>query len=132
MDVRLENVFMLFKRPLLNKILKGEKTQTRHPINRKKGIPDYHVSQKVGMRAGYTKFEAYVIITKKFRQKLGDISEEDARKEGFASVEDFKQTWIKLYGSWKPSIVVWVYEFKLVPTEGLASKGMRGQQESGS
>lgn len=108
---------MLFKKPLLEKILSGQKTQTRRSIKKKRGARVYSVGDKMGVRAGYTKYTAYVIITKRVRQKLGNISEIDAQKEGFSSIEEFKQIWIKLYGKWRPNTVVWVYEFKLAPAE---------------
>lgn len=103
---------MLFKKLLLEKILKGEKTQTRRPIERKSGIHVCSVREKVGVRAGYTKFVAYIVIKKRFQQRLGDISAEEAKKEGFLSIEDFKRAWAALYG-WNPNQVVWVYEFEL-------------------
>ena len=104
---------MLFKKQLFEKILRGEKTQTRRFMERKPGRRVYEVGERVGIRAGYTKPTAYITITRKFEQKLGDISEEDARKEGFVSVEEFKQQWVSLYQRWTPELVVWVYEFEL-------------------
>lgn len=100
--------------------MKGEKTQTRRPIERKPGIHVYNMGEKVGVRAGYTKFVAYIVVKKRFRQRLGDISAEDAKKEGFPSTEDFKRAWAALYG-WNPDQLVWVYEFELA-NSGSASK----------
>lgn len=82
---------MLFKRHLLDKILSGEKTQTRRSTERKKGARVYEVGERVGVRAGYTPFADYVIIKRRRKQAIGNISEEDARKEGFANVEEFKR-----------------------------------------
>jgi len=50
---------------------------------------------------------------KKYSQKLGEISEAEARKEGFNSLEEFKEAWIKIIGQWNPSLEVVAYEFKL-------------------
>ena len=103
---------MLFKKPLLEKILKGEKTQTRRPMERKPRIHVCRVHERVGVRAGYTKFVAYIVIKKRFQQRVGNISAEEAKKEGFLSIEEFKRAWAALYG-WNPSQLVWVYEFEL-------------------
>ena len=104
---------MLFKRYLLEKILSGEKTQTRRPIKRKKGRAIWEVGKQVGVRNGYKPFVAYVTIKRRYRQKLGQITDKDARKEGFANVDEFKQAWIQIYGNWKPNEIIWVYDFEL-------------------
>ena len=56
------------------------------------------------------------MIVKKYRQKLGDMSEEDIRKEGCLSRGEFIQEWEESYesGSYRPDLEVWVYEFKLI------------------
>jgi len=38
------------------------------------------------------------LIVKKYRQKLGDMSEEDIRKEGCSSREEFIREWEESYG----------------------------------
>ena len=111
----------MFKRAMLNKILAGEKTQTRRDIKRKPGVQVLRVGQIVGVRAGYTKYVGYIRIIKRRREKLGDISEEDAKKEGCINVEDFRQTWTRLFGKWMPNKVVWVYDFVLVDNSGSPS-----------
>ena len=62
----------------------------------------------------FGKPEGYIRIIRKFRQRLGDISLEDVRKEGYGSLEEFKQAWIEINGSWDPDLVVIVYEFVLL------------------
>jgi hypothetical protein len=47
-------------------------------------------------------------------EKLGEISEEDAIKEGLDSVEEFVDLWIKINNKWEASEWVWVLEFKMV------------------
>jgi hypothetical protein len=44
---------MLFKRVLLEKIIAGEKTQTRRSSERKPGVRVYEVGERVRVRAGY-------------------------------------------------------------------------------
>jgi hypothetical protein len=56
------------------------------------------------------------LITRRFRQRLGDITHEEAKKEGYHSVEEFGKAWEQIYGrgSWNPNKVVTVYEPKLM------------------
>jgi hypothetical protein len=111
----------LFKKLLFDKILAGEKTQTRRPIERKPGRRVCEVGEKVGVRLGYTKPSAFIIIKRRRRQKLGDITDEEAKKEGFKDLESFRKGWIQIYGNWNPQQVVWVYEFELAKKDS-ASK----------
>jgi len=64
----------------------------------------------------YSKAEGYILITRKFQQKLKDISPEDIKKEGYNSLEEFRREWEEIHGkgSWNQEQVVTVYEFKVV------------------
>ena len=104
---------MLFKKWHIELILAGRKTQTRR-------LPDksanYHVGRVYGIRdRWFSKPEAHILITRKFRQRLGDISLEDVGKEGYSSLEEFQRAWEEVHGpgSWRPNLIVTVYEFKL-------------------
>lgn len=55
----------------------------------------------------------YIEIVNKYRQRLGDITQEEARAEGFSSLEEFREFWENELGPWDPDLLVWVYEFKL-------------------
>ncbi|MEM2105002.1 MAG: ASCH domain-containing protein [Candidatus Bathyarchaeia archaeon] len=101
---------VLFKRPLLSLILQGRKTQTRR-------IHKYEltVGRTYGIRSTwFEKPKAHIRITRKFRQRLGDITETEIRKEGFDSLENFKQAWKAIHGDWNPEQTVIAYEFELV------------------
>lgn len=113
---------MMFKKALLEKVLSGEKTQTRRDIKRKPGVQVFSVGQVIGVRAGYTKYIGAIRIVRRRQENLGDISEEDAKKEGCHSVEEFKTIWIKLFGNWDPDQVVWVYDFVLADISDLTNK----------
>ena len=112
----------MFKKTLLEKVLSGEKTQTRRDIKRKPGVQVFSVGQVVGIRAGYTKYIGAIRIVGRRQENIGDISEEDAKREGCGSVEEFKIVWIKLFGNWDPDQVVWVYDFVLADMSDLTSK----------
>lgn len=101
----------LFKRDLLAFILSGRKTQTRriHSHEWKLGRV-YGVRDKL-----FGKPVAHIMVIRKFRQRLGDISLEDVRKEGYSSLQEFQRAWAEVHGqgSWNPDLIVAVYEFKL-------------------
>jgi hypothetical protein len=101
----------LFKRCLIPLILSGQKTQTRRAhkrgwiIGHTYKIKDQYLSKGLGT----------IKITRSFKQRLGDISEQDGQKEGFKNRAEFIQTWIKINkGVWNPDQIVTVYEFTLV------------------
>ena len=58
-----------------------------------------------------------MLITRKFKQRLSEISEVDVKKEGFETLEEFQACWTRIHGSWNPNLIVIVYEFKLVSPE---------------
>jgi hypothetical protein len=53
------------------------------------------------------------LITKEFKQRLGDISLEDIKKEGLGPMEEFKEEWENDYGVWTPDLIVIAYESNL-------------------
>lgn len=77
-------------------------------IAQKKWVPSIHMPRW----ASRIKLE----ITNIRVERLQDISEEDARAEGFSSRAEFQQTWQALYGvdSWNSNPWVWVIEFKRI------------------
>lgn len=61
-----------------------------------------------------------ILVDRLYTQRLGDMTEGDAAKEGTESLDDFIKEGETLSGSWNPEAVVWVAEFHLdkdhVPT----------------
>jgi hypothetical protein len=100
---------MMFNKDLLEMVLSGRKTQTRrrhkHPLKEKQ--------KYVVKRNWYKNTEQYIQIKKVYPQKLGDVTQEEARKEGFSGLDEFREAWIRINGSWDPDMVVTVYEFEL-------------------
>lgn len=92
-------------------MLDGTKVQTRrtHKHTWKIG-KTYSIRDK-----WFSKPQGHILITRKFKQRLSDITEEDAKKEGFTGIEEFKQAWTEIYGpgSWNPNLIVTAYEYKL-------------------
>jgi hypothetical protein len=52
-------------------------------------------------------------ITGVRREKLGTISEVDAEKEGYPSVEAYREAFARIYGFWDPDVKVWAVDFAL-------------------
>jgi hypothetical protein len=97
----------LFKRKHTPLILSGHKTQTRRTH-----YHEWRVGRCYAIRdRWFDKPKGHILITRKFKQRLGDISQADVKKEGYDSLEEFKQAWIAINGSWNPDQIVIAYEF---------------------
>jgi hypothetical protein len=104
---------VMFKRFFLSKIVRGEKTQTRR-LHRK----TWQVGKAYPVQTNWRgKPEAHIPVTRKFQQRLGDITLTEVRKEGFERLEDFKNAWIGINCRWDPGCVVWAYEFQALQVE---------------
>jgi ParB family chromosome partitioning protein len=97
-----------FRLSHMNPILDGTKTQTS-----RKGIPDPKI--KVGATINAAVWEpqfANLLITAIERKRLGDFTEEDAKREGGYTLKEFKEVWKNLHGEWKENEFVYVITFK--------------------
>lgn len=99
---------LLFRKKHLEKILDGEKTQTRR-ISKPRVKP----GSTYKLRRGYNPIPEFIEIEEVFQQKLGEITPEDVLKEGFNSFQEFIQEWESIYDEWKPEKKIWVIEFRL-------------------
>lgn len=54
------------------------------------------------------------IVENVYSQSLGELTDQDARLEGFATVEDYKQSILSIHPGmpWLPQMRVWVHEFR--------------------
>ncbi len=100
-------IFLPFSKLHADEIVKGVKTQT----SRKAKDPRLQVGSIV--RAQITHF-ADLEIKKVSRKKLGDFTEEDAKREGGYTLEKFKQVWENLHGKWNPEEYVYVIQFEFL------------------
>jgi len=99
---------LIFRREHIDLILEGRKTQTRR---RHKHI--LKAGKVYGIKTSWVHWTGHrILITRVYRQRLGDITPEEARKEGGYTVEEFKEVWRRINGSWNPDEEVWVYEFR--------------------
>ena len=87
---------------LVQATLEGRKTQQRR--NGVYAYPDEEFELN-----GIT-FE----VTRVFRQTLGDITDEDAAKEGYEDLDTYRESILGIHGgmTWDAQQKVWVHEFR--------------------
>jgi len=94
-------------------IRKGAKIQTTRT-----GIPDPRIREgSIVYAAIWEPHFAEIKITNITKKKLGDFTEEDARREGGYSLSEFKNVWRELHGEWNPSETVYVIIFRRIGEE---------------
>ena len=99
-------IFLPFSRAHAEAMEKGIKTQTSRKTK------DPRLQSGMLVRAQVTHY-ADLEVTNVFRKKLGDFDEEDARREGGYTLDEFKEVWRRLHGEWDPNKTVHVIQFKL-------------------
>lgn len=105
---------ILFKEEHVRPILKGCKTQTRRLGKKRWNVGSVHLAKLQMMSTFYfTK----LVIKKVWEEPLGSISHEDAMREGFDSIQDFKDAWKRTGAKWVPETMVWVVEFEMAMTD---------------
>jgi len=103
---------LLFKKYHIPMILDGSKTATRR-THKRPLKPDKIIRVK---RDWYHFYDPPICLylEKSYDQRLGDMTKEDAKKEGGYTLDEFRKIWIEINGAWDPDQVVRVYEFRLV------------------
>lgn len=104
---------LMFKKHHLKMVIAGKKTMTRRV--HKRPLKAGRVYQL--RRDWYHSIPVWIEMLKVYTERLGDISEEDARKEGGYTVEEFKDVWRDITKAWTPEMDVTVYEFEVVEPE---------------
>lgn len=103
---------MLFKPEHKQMILNGTKTATRRvwkkPMVKVGGI--YKAKLKMLSKDYFAKIK----VTQFYTQRLRKMNESDCRKEGYNSLGEFVDIWIKINGKWNPDLFVDVIEFEVV------------------
>ena len=109
---------MIFSPENIELIREGKKTETRRIWKK----PHVKVGKTYQCRTSrYSKTpedSPYIKIIAMRKEKLGEITDDAARKEGFkpdgAQLEKFWALWVKLHGSWNPDQEVYVVDFEVV------------------
>ena len=120
---------MIFQHTL-NKVLSGEKWQTRRIIQCRIVRDDFTghiIAIKRNGRTLYTVGKTYAVqpargkpavarirITGMRLEPVTSITIEDAIAEGFESCEEFLNAWVEIHGKSGLNKMVWVLEFELV------------------
>lgn len=99
-------IFLPFSKAHADAIVKGIKTQTSRKAK------DPRLQSGVTVRAQVTHF-ADLEIADVHRKRLGDFDDEDARREGGYTLDEFKEIWKALHGTWNPNESVYVIRFRL-------------------
>ena len=88
----------------IEKVLSGEKTATRR--NGRYADPG-EIMTLEGRQ---------FVVDRVYSQSLGELTDDDARREGFSTVEEYKQSILSYHPGmpWLPQMRVWVHEFKQV------------------
>ncbi len=113
---------MLFKKHLLVKVLDGTKTQTRRCANNRL----YRIGSIQPVKTTYyEKARGHVLIERRFKQRLEDMTEEEAHTEGYENLAAFRKEWPQI--TKRPlnlKEIVTAYEFHLYSrTSKLSSAG---------
>lgn len=105
---------LLWKKHFIPLLLSGAKTatrRTRKPMVKTGGA--YHI------RTGFFEhLDEKIRVDRLYQQRLGEMTDADARREGADSLPGFIEEWKSLTGAWDPEAVVWVAEFHLEPSDG--------------
>ena len=111
---------LLFKPEHVEPILRDEKTQTRRAW--KKCRVKVGNIQKAKLKLFSKDYFALLKIVGVRQEKLGNISEIDAKAEGGYTPETYRQKWTEINGDWNPDQVVYVVDFQLYKPAQLASQ----------
>lgn len=120
---------MLFKPNHVKMIQNGTKTQTRRAWKKKMVAwgGTYQVKTQM-MKKGY---HCLILVNNIRKERLGDISEEDAMKEGGYTVEEYINIFDKINkknGGWNPDLEVYVIDFEVIgqPSNWTAEEYLNG------
>jgi N4-acetylcytidine amidohydrolase len=88
----------------VQKVLAGEKTATRRNGR-------YADLGEIMTLEGHD-----FVVDRVYSQSLGELTDDDARREGFENVEAYKQSILSIHPGmpWLPQMRVWVHEFSPV------------------
>lgn len=110
----------MFKKPLAEKVMAGEKTVTRRMPSDNPRSPwwreecAYRVGRDYAVQPGRGKPQiGRVRMLSVEKVRLGRLTVAEARKEGFDSPEGFEDVWRSMHGPLEPWIFVWRLEFEV-------------------
>lgn len=114
---------MFFKPEHKELIINGIKTQTRRGINRTGKCP-YKPGHAYQCRDNYSAGAfAHILVNSVRQERLAEITDEDAIREGYATRIDYFAAFERIYKRMDLEEIVWVIDFeKIDVTDYLATK----------
>lgn len=97
---------MVFTHRHYKAVLDGTKSQAT------RRRPDPQI-QEGSLVRGAVSYFADLRVTGVVRKRLGEFTEEDARREGGYSLAEFKEYWRRTSGDWNPDEVVYLIQFEV-------------------
>lgn len=113
-------LFLPFSKIHADAIVREIKTQTSRKTK------DPRIRPGLMVRAQVTHF-ADLEITDLYRKKLRDFDDEDAKREGGYTLDQFKEVWKALHGEWNPDESVYVIRFRLAGLVGQLSTSLASE-----
>lgn len=104
---------LLFRPDHVEPIKRRKKTQTRRTWARCRVKVGSIYQAKTSFKKGEQPF-AYIKITGAHQEFLGQITDGDAKKEGYPHIPAYKKAFRSIYGQWDPHQLVWVVDFQVV------------------
>jgi len=105
---------MIFRPELAEKVLAGEKTETRRPVREGETECRYVPGRDYAVQPGRRRRSVgRIAVTDVRRERLGEITHEGALREGFPTVRAFLDYWRQLHGRVDPEQEVWMIRFEL-------------------
>jgi hypothetical protein len=49
-----------------------------------------------------------------YQERLGDMTEQDAWEEGGYTLDEYKETFQRIYGFWDDNRIVWAVKFEII------------------
>ena len=103
---------MIFKPELAKKVSAGAKTVTRRIIKDGERECRYKPNRVYALQSGRGKPSiGQITVMDVCKQRLGEITYKDARKEGFRTTDEFRAYWTTLHGIYDQDQFVWVISF---------------------
>jgi hypothetical protein len=108
-----------FKRDLAEQVVAGTKTVTRRLVNDNPRSPWYEgkCGKNVGQDyavcpgRGETQIGRVVIVSTR-RERLGELDDDEARREGFPDAAAFREGFEAINGTYDPDALVWRVEMR--------------------
>lgn len=112
---------MIFRRDLAEKVMAGEKTVTRRAVSDNPRSPwyvggcGYRIDQvfTVNPGRGVANIGRAAVVAISL-EHLGNLTDREARREGFASGAAFREAFEAINGAYDPMLLVWRIEFEAV------------------